>query len=1042
MRTALITLIVLINSSSFGDLINEELIAKKGIRCLKEQYSIFNTKNLKNISDKVNCVEEVKITKDNKIQNLDCPDQPIFNTFLNTQKKYQRSSSCLDKSRNQSPNIYENINCDCVTESLKNDYGDDLEKKNLEFKEKLKQKIQKNIGERFKRKIQTIKNNEILLTEKNKKVRSCFSRNFFKEKFLRLANLKGCASNSKEAIDRIQNMFGNTLGIKINKDSIDETFDNLLNGIKQEASLGQNIKRSVNSCFQDPKEMEKKYIRMKYDENAVNLKASFGSFIKGRDLNSPTLREEFNNYVKESGMDIHPLIKTLTRDNLPAFLKEIDNDRSGKELTLNQLLTGKNKNRWMKFLAMSSKIDCISTADELAQAICTDADLAYDDPTLIETFLEEDQDFKNKNTLGLKNLYCEQKDLHTIDKNGRLLVYKNKLDSNLDPNHLMNNQFKKDITSVIKSLNNNDSKKALDLLEDQFLGKKNSNSYKNNNEQIARFEEAKRIISLSTLNNMKKNTERNIKPTKKGVREIKHFFQGLDRIKNVLQERQEDEIRNVANEVYDIQRPNQSKSEFENLFLKNFKDRRYSRDLTNNLDAYHPNKSDDSIEQSCQSQFETSYCAIQKEFIDRVDTNCIDQIGSIATTEAINKTSPNNNFQSTCSNNNSMSLSDLINTISEKIQLYPSLCKELEKNDYRSDFAQANNSTNMAGMYYESQTGKEDKLFEIASSISTELKPESSSSLPVNSPIAPEQDINIASNQNVTTKAAVNPPEEKSSFLSKFNFFNNSKKDDISKKELESMSNSDLEDEVKGKSDDDLLDYISKLESMINEKKKNIATTKESSSVVNPELEKLKKEIEKLKNKTEIVKAEVSNVENDSTSKNSEPIKSTVLPKHSLKNTSQVKSSSDQTNPQENETISEPDQFTSNSNNPLAPSQTIGNSSAISLSLNEQIDDILRSSDNSGPIEIFLNDQKYMIEIKQNSNGETVCTFEDEKLNELKPDELDKICKQYIETQAKLETVKSETKKKRKTIDKKEDPNPKKNRKIFKVEDLNKVLTN
>ncbi|WP_372654488.1 hypothetical protein [Halobacteriovorax sp.] len=1040
MRRLIFILLVLSSSSVYADLINEELIAKKGISCLKDQYSIFDTKNLKNISDTVNCVEEVKITDNNEIQNLDCPEQPIFNSFLNSQSKYQRKSTCLRKDRNQSPDIYENINCACVTESLKNDYGEDFSKKNSQFKKELKEKIQKNIGERFKKKIETIKNNEILLTESGGTVRSCFDRSFFKEKFLRLANLKGCSSNTEKAIERIENIFGDALGIDVNKDSIDETLDNLLNGIKQEASLGNAISTGKNSCFRDSKDMERKYIRMKYDDKAVNLKASFGSFIKGRDLNSPTIRQEFNQFVKDQGMDLHPLIKTLTRNNLPAFLKEIDNDRSGKELTLNKLLTGTNQRRWMNYLAMSSRIDCVSTADEIVQTICTDAEIAYDDPIVIETFLEEDDtDFKNKNTLDLKNLYCEKKDLHSIDKKGRLLVYKNKLESNLNPEHIMNTEFQHTIKGVIKSFNDRAPLEGLKILEDKFLAKNDHNLYQNNNEQIARLEEAKRIISLSTLNYFRQKKKQNEKPNRKDIREFKTFFQGMDNIKSVLHDRQDEEIRKVANEVYDIQRPNQSKKEFEKSFVKNFIDRRYSRELTNNLDIYHPNKSEKDSELKCHSNFESTYCAIQDQFKGKADSSCIEHISSMSTIDATNKGAPKNSFQSACtigSGEKDISLKSIIQSINEKIETLPNICKEVEENDYRRAFTEANNTSNMAGMYYEAQTGKTDDLFEVASSTSKFFDEDE-----IIEKVVPTPEEASITNQNINTFSKVEPvAEDKDSnnFFSKLNFFNNSSQKKTSE-QLEEMSKKELEEDIKGKSTEDLQDYIAKLESMINEKQKKLSTTKEESTTINPELEKLRKELEDLKSKTEVVKDEISKV--DATpkveNKTSTPQK-TVQPTRSFPNVSQ-KQSTDSALNNDNEIINEPDQFTNNNTNQPMNNSIKSDASQISLNLNEQFEEILSKPSADGQMEVIFNDQKYIIEVKQGINGETVCAFTDEKLNNTKPEELDEICKQYIESLSKVEENKKEEVKKEV---KKLDPKPKKERKTFKVEDLNKVLNN
>ncbi len=1046
MRELLVILFCLISVSTLANP-NEELLAQKGVSCLKDQYSIFDGNNLQNISDKVNCREKVSITKDNKISNLDCPDNTIFEAFLTSSPSSRKINTCLRSNRNNSPELFENVNCDCVEESLKNDYKDDFDKKTREFKDDLRARMQKNIGERIKKKVDYIRNSEILLSGNS--ARSCFDGGMFKHRFQRLTDLYNCGGNSKKAIERIQGIFGESFNISANPNSLDESIANLIKGIQDSTSSGSGIVSNTNSCFQDSKEMQRKYLAMKYDDRMVNLKASFGDFIKNRNLHSPTLHQDFNKYIKEKNIDLHPIIRSLAKNNLSSFLAEIDNDRSGKELTLNQLMNGSRKNEWLRNLALANRNTCISIADELAQTVCSEADIAYDDPSFIETFLDNNQDFKNKNLLNLKNLYCEKKDLHSIDAEGRLLVYKSKVNTNraipLDQDK------RRDWDGIARNLFSGKPEEALKHLSsavERGIGFYESDTHKQNTERIRRLDSIKGFMMASSHNLMHERGNQ----AQARRQSFITFFKGLEASKKALMDKQVNDIRLMGKDVYDIKKPNQSETQFTDRFVQNFKDRRYTRNLTDSLEGFHLEENKELKENSCQANFSNIYCSIKKNFEKSVDQNCIDKVGSLGIVDILNQKSPKNTFHNLCSAQTLMT-ADTVTTLrismQEKIKSNPDICQEMAKSDYTTAYNQASSDESMAKAYFEEYTG---------GSLSSSFQgiSDSENFIQVDSQgedfIAPgdeQRKLNIV--EDTSDKSLTTPMQPNNGNLfSDFNFFKDSKLSNLSKEEeIAKMNDKEFQKELKGKSNQELLDYIKQLESMIKEredKANTISKDNQNSSILSPELEKLRKELAELKEKSELVQREIAKV--DTPSDQAPATNNRTTQRSSFSNFKSSPSSkselSKDSSEDQTESRIENESYSAQSNSVPNSSRIDNSSSGVSLTLNEQFDEILSKPNSNGQVEIVFNNETFTLEVKEDINGELVCKFADDELNNKKAEELDEICKKYVESLARLKNSKKIASDKKDKEKKKQASKPKvaKKKKIFKVEDLNKVLNN
>ncbi|WP_417336396.1 hypothetical protein [Halobacteriovorax marinus] len=1049
MKAFFTTFLLLINSGVYADLVSEELSAKNGISCLKQQYGIFDSKNLENISNKVNCNQEVSVTNENKIVNLDCPSNPIFQNFLKNESSTYKKNNCLRVDRNKSPSIFENINCDCVTESLKNDYKDKYDQKRREFKDQLQAKLQDNIGKRLKKKIEYIKNSQILLARGHSN-RGCFNSPMFAKHLRRMNESDNCRAGSEEAIKRMGAFFGDEFNIADTK-NLPEAINSLIDGINNHSSLGKGMNYSANSCFADPAQMERKYINMKYDAKLVGLKSTFSDFIKNNNLNSPYLNQNFNNYVKEKGIDLHPHIRSLSKNHLRDLLIEIDNDKRDKELTLNDLFKGTNGRKWLKNLGIASRGECISIANQISDLICEDAALAYDDPTLVEEFLQNDEEYKNKNLLNLKSLYCENKDLHSVDPEGKLLIYQNKLNTNRA--FIIGNFQTKQMTSMIKNIFNNKPEDALkDMQEavDQGTAHIPRDSHGLNSQKMKRIDGIMNFMFVAN-SDLLRNENRSKRQGEEVDRERRRksfstFFEGIAKARRSLLDKQERDIRNIAKEVYDIKKPSQDLNQFTERFVNNYKDRRYTKKITDKLESFSPDRDDEIKSLECQRNFSNIYCSIKGNLGPQVKESCLDQIGSQSVVEMINGASPDHKFQNFCNAQSIIqknTVAGLLTYIKDQISKKPDLCLEMTNNDYRDQYASLNRDSTIGSAYFESYTGEVTSLFDGFTDSKNFVEIDD-----VNDDSAISVD--PSENANIVERAPASSPQEIPSssggLFSNFNFFKDNKNE--SKKDSSIKDDAIIsEEDLKNKSNQELMDYISKLEDIIKNKENTVANIEakdESSTSINPELEKLRKELEELKAKSSLVKKklEENNQQIDTPKSIARPKISNTpfqgLGKPSASTSSERKSSAQQTEevPRSESDISTPQQSTN------TPSSSTGNS--ISLSLNEQFDEILSRPNSDGEVEIFFNDQKFTIEVKENDNGEMVCKFADEELNSENAEELDEICKKYVESLTRHNDAKKLTAEKK---DKKreiatEAPKEQKRSQKFKVEDLNKVLNN
>lgn len=1040
----LFTLLFTLSSyNTFSNTVTEELIAQKGISCLKEQYSIFDSKNLQNISDKVNCNQKVSITTDNKLSNLDCPSSPIFESFLVSDHTNRIPSSCLRNSRNNSPDLYENTNCECVTESLKIDYKDKYNEKTKEFKEILNKKIRKNIGKRIKKKIEFIKNSNILLGNSN----SCFNKKFFPAMVIKQTEFYNCSENSEQALNRIKDIFGESLGVEIKENDLDTSLKNLIESVKKTGNLGNTQQLAKNSCFQDTKQLEEKYIQMKYDDKLIDLKETFGDFIKGRNLNSPTLNQDFNNYINNKGIDLHPHIRSLSKDHLSSFLKEIDNNKNSKGLTLNQFLNGPNKRKWLHNLAIANRSQCPGIAQDIAKTICSDANMAYDDPHLINTFLKDDKEFQVKNSLNLKALYCEKKDIHTIDSKGKLLVYKSKLD--LGDDSISDKNKAKDLENITRSLQNQKPEEALEhihkSIERQMSYSPVAENMKNT-QRLKLLDELKNFVFISNADKIFKGKQDGSKNSTQNRKSIMTFISGIQKAKKNLLAKQENDITSVAKDMYKLSPTDLSENEFKKKVLNNFKDRKLSRFLTNSLSTFNDNDELNLKEGKCLNNFTNIYCSVSDSLDSKLSKSCVDSVGQFSTINFIKNSSKINQSHNFCQAQSLIdenTIPDLLASIKESVNNNPELCAQIASTGYINEYKSANNDRSISNASIENITGSPSGLLNGLRDSENFIEFDTSNNESTLENIQ-AQNFTDATDSNSGIQAPIKE-DSSTNLFSGFNFFKDSQFSTMNKEQLSDVKIDDLKEEIENKSNSELLDYIKKLEEAIKSKEadvQSLSTEKEQSSTVSSELKKLQDELKDLQEKSELVKNQINDLGNDTAPKvqNTSP-SSTVKSSNNIFSNKLNKSTStapdEDLNKDQNESFSNETAQSPSFDNSVQNS--LGNS--ISLGANEQIDSIVNIPNSEGEVEFLFNNEKVTLEVKENDNGEMICKFADEDLNKKNENDLDEICKSYLES---LKKIKDKTKKKEK---KKKSPLPKKietkkKRQKFKVEDLNKVLNN
>ncbi|OUR97786.1 hypothetical protein A9Q84_06190 [Halobacteriovorax marinus] len=1087
MKKILLTLILLISAHSNAlNFSVEKVHLQEGIKCLQKQYGIdINGAKSSAIVEKMNCSQKAQVSKDGEITNLNCPNDPVFEGFFTRGYSHKYQNNCLRSDRNKTTNIYENVNCACVRETLKGDFKGNEEKQEQLLKDRLKQfkkdltvKANAKIGAKLVGKFKNIIKTDIILGT-DKKKRHCFNKKF-PTKLMNFINSKSCDGHRENLGKRMKALFGDSLDLDIADEDTNEAiiakFKNALNNTNKSA-YG---KVSADSCLKDSPNFKKLFIKSVNQPRFVQMDETFDGFLKHRNLkysnpNAGNLKDDFYKYFKDKNIQLHPILQSMAHNDLRGLLKNIQ-ARTKAGMTLDDFLRS-NKGENQKLALESSKMMCAYAFGDMTNVLCPKADLAFDDPKLIDSIFSstnsrENSDlekFKKSNILNLKALYCEQNDLHSIDKDGKILLLKEKF-SQLQESKIKTRRLKtQDFDKSISILDKGSAKEAMNHL---MLDLNDQIAISKSGDKITEEEVRDEVVTHRKLGRLNhfidyftiKRNKSNVDGQKLKISKNKRndFVNSLLKLREKLENKKVKSVEQLSYQIHDIgNNSNISKKAFAKKFVKNYKDRDYTNGITEYMGHFDTPKHFNSKVPKCAAGFSNMYCntITGLQGIDFKKINCSPAKLSGAAVDFITKTIGKKDYhQSFCDiriPNQKMSAeitSKVSQFIKDKIK-EPKFCSSQDYDSFAENMAKDFDIGRDSHHFNDSSRGIGERFIDTmrksTSGIATNTKEESSS---IFSDLGTNFSTNVFSNKSTTTDLVRANDITNSNSTSIFNGVKQTASKPLKNNQIaQKKVNSQKIDQ----SNQDLLDYIKQLEEKITKQEENF-TERENKDAPITELDELRKEIDKLRVKTAEVKKQYK-----------EKSKAIASDK---KKASPTASSSSRTNvfgvPSSNQgtvAASAPEEFSEQEQvqtvAPTTASQVNANpgtsansnstaNSNVSLSLNEQFDEILSKSGSKESVEISFNNEKFQLELAVSEDGEMICKFSDQKLNETNREELDQICKGYIESINKRNVASEDESKnllKKKKPVKKEKlgkPPTKLKRQKFNVEDLNQVLEN
>jgi hypothetical protein len=1058
MKNIFVITLYLLTINTQADLLLEQTEAyKKGKSCIEQNYAADSFEDFDKLYSKVSCVNKVQVNKDGEIENLNCPEDPLFEDFFTNGKSHTWNNSCIRSDRNTTLKRFENVNCDCVTESLKAEYKDSLDDKMAEFKKNLTSRALKNIGSRLLTKIDEVKNTDRAVSAMNESTH-CFNENtkLILQKFL------GQKSCSEKIAGRINDAFGDGLGLDINdKTTPGQAIDQLINGLNSKSPEMESIAKK--SCFENNKEFNKYYNSWSTHPGAVKLGPIFDEFIKGRDLDSYSLNSELQSYLDRKNIKLHPTLQSLVKQNTKELLLDIDR-RDNSTKTLDDFLNA-NDGKWRKKSIHTVNKMCAYVIKDLHNTLCPSADFAYDDPEFIDMVYKSDDPYQQEmndkekidKDLELKALYCKKKELHSIDSSAKSLAlkakYKKLKDSDIKTQWITGEDFHNTISNF-KSGDFKAAKVALNALFDKSFGGK----------ELPREVEQHRKLGIvnsfmdAMLVDGKILQEKN--RSAMGNSRLTLFFAAINEKKS-LERGKENSVREMARELYKIKSPKISADQFEEDFTKNYKDRNYTKKFTEYLSAYGTKKTDNNNNNDkCAQKFSEIYCgqkdSVMKGVTDTKKLSCFkDKIPDVMLNFLSNKYKDVQNPQSICDFSSKLTdiSSDSMNEITGHITKFYNDTSIYEDNGFCSEMMTTMRSSQEASTYSisnaknygsgpnsgdrsvevesesyaSSSQSRRDALKEIAGSLKSTSKSPETRGTTISSEIM----------ESLNTNGMSSAP--KSVFG---NFNNNLNTSAISTRPVDvNVKQSDIDNqEALNQSNQDLLDYIKQLEKQIASKQSDVKKAEKSNNT--SEVDSLLAEINTLKSKTAKLKKQLLNpvVQSSPTQ-----VAKTPQPKSQEQSFfSNVSNRDNRSSGAAPETSVQADTQVQS----RQPASSVAPSLSKDLSLtSSNISDGPSggaiSSLNNKTVSINYNNQDYKIELKVAENGELICSFADEESNTLTDKELESICEDFLEKEkSKSRDIASKEKEEEeKKVEAKKEEEPKRLQQ-FKVKDLNSILEN
>ncbi|WP_127717643.1 hypothetical protein [Halobacteriovorax sp. HLS] len=1058
MKYLALLILVQINLISANVILEEDPSYIKGKSCLQKMYEKDDFADFDKINSKVSCLKKVEVDKAGKISNLNCPSDPFFEDYFTNGSSHKYQNTCLRSDRNSKLKRFENVNCDCVEESLKNIHKEDYPKKIATYKKKLNDLALSNIGKRLTNKISILKKTDRALSSNNPE-NYCFNG---KNKYI----INKMVSNGKcpGLNERLNKAFAKQLGFTLDENTPPtEAINLLLDSINAPEEHLKNV--SKNSCFKSDSEFNQYYNAWSTHPGYVNMNETFDGFTKNLDLDSPTLNDDFYKYLRKNKIELHPTLRTLAHENLRKLLGAVKDQTSKGQTNLEDFLKG-NNNEWTDKAIHSVNKMCAYVMADMKKLLCPSADFALDDPEFIEMIHEssdeetnsKNQDSLIENDLELKAIYCENKDINQVDENAKALaikaMYKNLQKGNYKTKYITSEKFEQVINDFKNSNKFNPDEVIEDLFNLSFADQKLPKEIETHRKLgILNALTDNIIVDQKLLTNIKKDIEN---PQRQKDKSLALLITAM-KMKGKLHKEKLNTVERMGSDLFPHMNTSLSKAEFQSKFLKSYRDKNYTRNFTEYSKHF---KTDPYMkEEECANNFKNIYCSSETKMMSNISDekklSCFKNKLPDVMKDFLGTIYPDiRRPSSICDYSQKMSSSSHSKTdeVSKHIENFfkdPSIYKEdgfcntktfAQRTTLASSKYTIGSSDSIHGLSFSSSdavmsTHREaikESIEQIADNISDKERTPAATSGITNDIInSMSEGISKVSDSMMT-------PENK-------NYFSNISKQiaDIEEQNPDKSSEK-YQNELKNK-EREMMEYIKQLEERISKKENSKDSTESTNISANSELEALKNELAQVRLKSQQLKNKITASKESKVSpivakKSSAPVIRRGPASFDNTRSSFATSSSV---PAEKETVAP-----INKEQAVAPviNQEMNRSKDNSISLTSTTSDAssnIKFSENAdNTVNVKYNNQEFKLEVSFAKNGEIICSFADEELNKTKAEELDSICKEYKDNLKTRDIAsKEDTKKDPK---KKELPQPpkKKRSQQFKVEDLNKVLSN
>jgi hypothetical protein len=1049
-------------------IVEESDANKSGKLCIQNIYKDDNYIDLEKINSKVTCVKKVSVDDKGAIQNLNCPNDPFFEDYFSNGYSHRYKNNCLRNDRNSTVQLFENVDCNCVDQSLKNETkgeNKDYSKRIDNFKNRLRDKALDNLGKRLTNKITNLKKADRSLSWDNDQ-KYCFNEN---TQIILNKMITNSTCDTDLMAERINKAFGENLDINVAKGTNHkDALSQLIQGLQ---APQDNIKETgKNSCFPNSKEFGNYYNSWSNHHGFVSLNDTFGDFLKNHDPSSYSIKEDFYNYAKKNNIKLHPTLEIIAQNKLGKFLSDVKQALTTGEVNLEDFLLANNK-KWQLEASKIVNKTCAYVVKDIKNLICPKADFAFDDPEFVEMIYEEGTDNKeqvreniNNDDLELKALYCRNKEIHQVDHNAKTLEikakYKKKRNSQAITRWISSTEF----SSIINDNTISSVDAAREKIEGLFKKSFENHSLKPEDATNRKLGILNAFIDNTFMNGkVLQNFSDSIRSGSRanGLQHMGHIMRATQTIKQELLNQKLNTVKEMGKEIYPHMKSDLTSREFQRKFLTSYSERNYNKTFTEYFKHYDATPFEKN--EPCAESFNKIYCSNESKVMSMV-ADGMSEVSAEKRQSCFRHKLPEvmkdylkTNFtgvkspSSICHYSKSIinSSKDTQDRLLSHVTSFFKNKEIYEKGGYCQQktsaqlFSEDTNNfriedldRNAIGYVEGTSRGLpgdfqvERSIKSVANSVKEEAKTSSNYERP--NVFAKELFENAKAIDNKTSEFFKN--------TNSFNNFNTFKSNDRSTiEEEEKLQREEDREKAVSESEQNLRDYIAELEEKIKENEKKVANS--SSTTETSELKQLRESLESMKQRSKDLKDKLAKKVEQRKTNNSTTRTAPKFAKRPAVFNSRTPSST-----KVNQDYISPKSENIQTKAPVQTSTPINNS----ISLNAQSDSSTQqSSANSSNkidgkiVSVSYDNQSYEIKLKVSKSGEVICQFSKEDEVEVDQEKLKSICEEYKENNP-IRDIASLSKKEEKTkkVSKEEKIEKAKRSQKFKVQDLNQMLKN